>query len=643
MKNDLHTKSVLVQAGLKVFPKLIQESLLEDRSFLEEFGLSSDGVLSFGVFGLSVQQSELMAAIKKYHSGTPIVVVTDMKGRKWELKNIGKEGEQERMGLSQDDKQLVLTNFSPVSPEPNTRLASFDEMASNVFVAPKTIELWRNILSKRALGEDELDIFHTVFFNTPVTKAATLRREVSQGESDMASLVPNSISYFETLVGAYDGSQSIGEYANRVSSNFFQDLTQWQPYNGFLYYLLLSSHSDLTYSIDVGTLDNEMVIKAYKFIEREGDILSQLGAVEVGIRILPENPEVEPVLLGLINQIRDDDIEADKSNLELLSSLFILVDGELSRIRLFSKEPAFYRRLAAFAHAAMIHRQIINTRVDYKRLGKWAMDNRGQWFYLQTLTDLRSEPRWSPDLVSPLQLKQECFGRIMSAAWKNREHLKDGEIYRLALSSDPDSLKTSSKSLLPYLPGPLEGANDSKNELPLELLEAIDTQLKSEIVSPDSFITLVNSCLIYSLDQDQASLATEVLRSANHKLSDIEEKSQLVSVLNGLASVAAVTRASDLAEELQIIVRRYRDNSEYALSIEEDVRIGIAAAACHSDLDAWCSFVGEWVTELAFSELKPEEAKLLHAHLKRLCHMTPELWVTCGRADAALSSQIGHS
>ena len=56
----------------------------------------------------------------------------------------------------------------------------------------------------------------------------------------------------------------------------------------------------------------------------------------------------------------------------------------------------------------------------------------------------------------------------------------------------------------------------------------------------------------------------------------------------------------------------------------------------HSELNEWTEFVGEWLTESAFGDLKDAEAQIFHSWLAYLCHVVPELWVSCGRADAAL-------
>ena len=52
------------------------------------------------------------------------------------------------------------------------------------------------------------------------------------------------------------------------------------------------------------------------------------------------------------------------SGFKFLSALFCLVDGTLSRTRLLSAEPPFYRRLAALSQAALIQRQLVNIDID---------------------------------------------------------------------------------------------------------------------------------------------------------------------------------------------------------------------------------------------------------------------------------------
>ncbi len=636
MTNSPYVRSALAQAALELSPPLIRETLLEESGFREEYGFSADAVLSFDDFGVSVQRSDLFKAVRKILSGASVKEVTDTDGQKWKLKNIRGEGELPILALSRGKQRFNLSNFAALSPDSTIRTRSLDEAASDVNLPSSARDAWRNVLTKRALEDDEVNVFSSEFRDTPIEKARSIRSEIVGGQSNISSLVPSSRRYFERLVGAYDESASIRDYAAGSGRKFFDQLSTWRPYDGFLFCLFLSSHSSMTAEINVDQLGSEDLVRAFDFLEKHGDRTSQLGAIEVGLRILPSRPEIEPILIRLIKQIRDDDVDGQASGFKLLSALFLLVDGELSRTRLLSTEPPYYRRLAALSQAALIHRQLVNSAIDIDQFYEWAFSNRGKQYYLQSLADMRLEPRWNPDLAATSQMKADFFGRIMIAAKSYEQNIKDGELSDLVLATKSGSLYSLSDFFHPYLPGPLEGAEESQNILPTEIAETIETQLGAKELEPSSFIALVNSALIFRVGADQAELAAKALKLGSYRLANVEDRSQLLVILNGLATVAAVARSCALADELRILVRRYRRDAQYALPIEEAMRICLVAAASCADLNDWREFAGDWLTELALSDLEGDDGKVLYSQLECLCHAVPELWVSCGRADAAL-------
>ena len=635
--NSPYVRSALVQAALELTPPLIRMTLIEESGFREEYGFRADAVLSFGDSGLSVQLSDLFKAVRKILSGGSIMEVTDTDGQKWKLKNISGEGELPSLVLSRGKQRLILPDFAALSPDSTTRLRSLDEAASDFNLPSSARDAWRNVLTDRALEDDEVEAFQREFLDTPIEKARSIRSEiVGDGQINISSLVPPSRRYFERLVGVYDGSATIRDYSTSSGRTIFDQLSTWRSYDGFLFCIFLSSHSSMTAEINVDQLGSEDLIRAFDFLDKHGDRTSQLGAIEVGLRILSSRPEIEPILIRLIKQIRDDDVGGQASGFKLLSALFFLVDGELSRTRLLPVEPPFYRRLAALSQAALIHRQLVNSAVDIDQFCERAFSDFGEQYYYQSLADMRLEPRWRPDLAAASQMKADFFGRIMIAAMNQEQNIKTGELYDLVLATKSGSLHSLSDSFHPYLPGPLEGAEETHNILPNEFAETIETQLGAEDVGPSSFIALVNSALIFRISADQAELAARALTLGSYRLANVEERSQLLAILNGLAMVAAVSRSSVLADELRILVRRYRRDAQYALSIEEVMRICLVAAASRADMNDWIEFAGDWLTELAFSDLDGDDGEVLRSHLHCLCHAVPELWVSCGRADAAL-------
>lgn len=638
MNDSSYERAAMAGAALELVPPLIRESLLKDRSFREEYGFNTKAIIAFEASGVSVQRSELFHAVRTVLAGEGPAELTDAEDRTWIIANDAREGELPNLVLSSDQKRLVLPDFSVLSGDASTRICSLEESASDVNLPFSAQEEWRSILEKRALEDDEVDTFHSDIRDTPVHVERTIRSEIKAGESSVSSLVPNSRRYFERLVGAYDGSGSIRNYAVNIGLEVFGQLAEWKSYEGFLFSLLLSSHSALTAEINVDHLNREDLEKAFDFIENHGDTLSRLGAFEVGLRILPDRPEVEPFLLRLVHLIRDDDVEGEASEFKLFSALFILVDGELARTRLLAKEPPFYRRLASLAQAALIHRQLVQCSIDLQRFSDWAVSNRGGHFYMQTLADMRAEPRWNPDLAAAPQMQVDFFGRIMIAGNNCQANLGEGELRDTILGDGEQSLIKLCEFPHPYLPGPLEGAEDSPNALPDDLARIIEKELDTEEIEASSFIALVNSAMIFRITSGHAELAAKALRLGNYTLANLEEKSQLVGILNGLATVAAVSRNPALADELRILVRRYRRDSQYGFTIEEAMRMCLVASAAREDLMEWRGFAGEWLTELAFGDLEGNEGGVLHSHILALLHSVPELWVSCARADAALQA-----
>ena len=108
--------------------------------------------------------------------------------------------------------------------------------------------------------------------------------------------------------------------------------------------------------------------------------------------------------------------------------------------------------------------------------------------------------------------------------------------------------------------------------------------------------------------------------------------------MHGLAKVAAVARSQVLANELRILVRRYRYDADYALTIDEVINMCLISAASRPDLNSWAEFIGEWMTELAFSDLKDDEGQIFYSYLDHLCHIVPTLGGSLGRAVAAITA-----
>lgn len=636
--NSSHIKSKLAKMALRHVPVLIRKDLLADPSFLEEYGFGDETVLSFGEFGVSLKRSDLFNAVRVAISNSTVTEVADLEGQIWKVKNINSAGELPELEVSKGDGGFILPDLSALSPDTKIRLRYLDEMSADVNLPTASTEMWQKILLERSLKDYEVDLFFNDFRDTPIEVARSIRAKIENKHIDIFTLVPSSRRYYERLVGVYDGSADAREYATKICRTLFGQLSSWHQREGLLLSLLLASHASVSDQIDVSQLSGKEFIAALTFLEKSGDRISQLGAVEVGLRAFLLLPEIKPHLIRLIQLIFDDKVDDPNSGFRFLSALFVLVDGELSRTRLFSEAPPFYRRLVALSHAALIQSQLINSNIDTANFCEWVISKDSGQFFVQTLVDMRLEPRWNPDYSVAMQLKADFIGRLVKAAKILGHETDETELSGLIFANVMSSFDSQGDLVRLYLPGPLEGNIASISAIPPEIVESIREQLAKEEMSPASFIALVNSVLLFRVDANQAELAARALKFGSHRLKNIVDRPQLTATLNGLAIVAAVSRSRLLADELRILARRYRYDSQFPLSVEEVIRICLMSSASVVDLIEWRDYVGDWITELAFGDFRDKEGEILAAYLHYLFQIVPELWVSCGRADAALQA-----
>jgi hypothetical protein len=590
--------------------------------------------------GPTLCRSDLFNAIRAVLSGDSSAKVTDKEDRNWTLTRDESGGSPESLILVHDQHRITLPEFSEFLGDVSTRIRALEATASHMNLPLAGQQEWRTILEAQSLSDIEFDNLNKDISDSPIYLEHSIRNIGRESSISVSDLVPNSRRYFQRLIGTYDGSTSIKEYAVGAGREFLRQLSEWRPTDGFLFSLLLSSHQALTHEFSTDSLDTEQLVNIYSFLEKHGDPLSKLGALEVGLRVLENRPELGPVLLRLVVQIRDDDVADETSQFTLLSALFVMVDGELARTHCLSQEPPFYRRLASLAQAAFIFRNITRLGIDSQSFSDFALRSRHEQFHMQIFADMRLEPRWQPGFVCAAQLQADFFGRIRLAGSNVEASFGTDleELREIILGNEETSLISRFEQLHQFLPGPLDGTEYRENLLPDDFDHDIKENLIGDNVHASSFLPLVNLSLIFNVSSAHADLASEALRMCNYVLSGLENKAELLYILDGLAGIAAVSRNISLANDVRILVRRYRSDPQFGLSMDEALSALLVASASHEALGQWRECVGEIVTELAFGRLDGDEARVLHSRLFALLHSVPELWISCAKAEAALQS-----
>src|SRR6266404_232662 len=629
--------STVALLALGQFPPSIQDTLVSDPTFRNSYGITADARVSLGEDQVSFLRSKLLDCARRLlGEGSAEITLIDEAGEEWVFEVVEIDNRR-RVGMSRGERRFVLPDFYALSPDEKERISRFEKDADEVNLPESVACEWRQTLASRSLLDSELDLFSREINKTPIRVASLIATEIETGTGQVSTLVPRSERYYERLVGKYQQSGDITDYAQTGAKKHIGQLLSWRASDGFSLSLLLSSHSSIPSAIESEQHNESGFLPVYESLRTQGDRISQIGAIEIGLRICDKVPAIVPYVKAMIEDIRDDDPEDEHGRFHLLYSLIMLVDGELSRTKILRTKPPFWRRLASIAQASLNERCIIKSRVEIGQFSEWASRARAHQFYLQTLADLRQEPRWLPDYAAPSQLKAEFLSRIMTAGQRNIDKIHDPDLKELLLGEGPNSLPSMVAFQFAY-PGPLEGGLEAQIEAPPQYLSAIEEQLSAEILGPTSFAALVNAALVFRLASHHAELAAKAVRSAKYQLRHVDNDEQLFNALRGVAIVAAVTRSGELAEELRILVRRCRREPGRGLPVEEATVIGLMAAAAYPQLDRWSQFVGEWITELAFDLSDRSDMNKLLSDVQLLCRIAPELWFSCGRAEAALSA-----
>ncbi|MER8586916.1 hypothetical protein NKH19_17005 [Mesorhizobium sp. M1338] len=621
---------------LKLFPKSIREDISYSESFRSKYELTVDSVLTLNGLGIAFRSSQLLPAIRTLFKGPDSsILVQPIEGEPVELSI--ERGAKPELFLRLGELRHRMPSFWMLAEDRSVRLAYFEDEVGSANLLTNVIEAWREKIEKGPLSEDEMDALSEDLKLTPQSVAAAVRGELTVPDGQVSVIVPGKASYYRGLIGERGDANNVEAYAAGNARDQIGRLLKWDFERGLAQCLLRCANPRLSALIDISQTPAADVEAFFAWLSERGDLFSQIAGIEIGIRCLKSFPILEPVLVRMLERIRDEDPEDRTGRLALTVNLFVFVDGELSRLRLFAAEPPFWRRLAASAQASMIEREIVALGGTGDDSSVWA-SLRAEPFYMQTLADLRQEPRSIPDLISAKQFQVELLMRARIVANETKDTLLEGPLKTLLLGDGENDLQSRTSHPWACAPSPVEGGIDAPLPFPEDLLEELRKPRDEKPLEARVFASVVNFSLVFRFDTETVDLIAGLLRKVKYRLK-LEPDSDIgFSLISGLAIIAASARHTGLADEVRILSRVLRRRGVIDSAADNQMRIALTACASRSDLEEWCKAVGEWFFEIADGEIDRGEAPQLRSHLLALCRAVPQLWPHISKADAALAA-----
>lgn len=620
-----------------LFPSTIVDRLSADREFRERTGLRHTANISFQGSDAGFSRERLFAAVAPvFKAGAEPTTVTDINGAAW---SIQWDDTAHAPMMKKDEVELPLGMLWPAAIDDETRRTVMERSFARIRAIGADFDAWRAYLATSPLDAEEFDNLRTDLHNTPTQIAAGIRSGLTRGSISATDLTPGSVYYYERLVGPRAGAETISAFEAGPFKQHVKSLIDWDAQRGLEQAMLSGSHSSLVPELPDG-YDLALLERVLAWLAERGDRISQVTAFELGLRHLQARPSLIDSLISIAGQIRDDDPEDPNGRLVLLSNLFIFVDGSIVHMGHVRNVPPFWRRLASMAQASLIEREFVAHDVAPQESTEWMHTDSTTPFYLQNSIDGQREPRWVPDFATPAQWKNELLSRLILAAERDASAIAGTALEELTRSTKSGSIRSQLIFPFSYLPGPLEGGVEALTDPPADMAQAIRESVEVATTDATAFNALVNSCLVFKTPVELAQQAAEAIKKAKYRVRDNTETGQNFVMLSGLSLVAATTRSVELAEEVRILTRVALRRTGSDLNPLHSLRIALIAANAFADVVLWRNFLGEWVTEIAFSDLTKAQAFQLHESVQNLCELDPALWATLSKAEAALSSYI---
>ena len=421
------------------------------------------------------------------------------------------------------------------------------------------------------------------------------------GRMSRTDFLPDDARHWDHLVGRYDGSATLDDYAANVLVPERVALMQADG-DAIRRLSLTFATPTLVAKGLLADLKHDERLAAIASLAELVDPFAQVAALQFCAEHL--DPETEELgiqaLAGLF-----DDIDRLETYTRVYGAVFVIATAALARHEVLGRTPPFWRRLATHAHAALVVRASANVKGTQQELMSWATAQSGSAYLTSVLRDFAIDPRWRPDWIESTFVVADIWGRANAIvtglgetaprAWSERiETAKAWVEERHALSSA-------------HFPAPLEGMRRDLAKLddmgPLaERYRALQsnptieafvrlTPLVHAFMPPPEFegpAIEVTRGLLRPLRTEEAPFAPMALALAAHTAALLQSKSLAAAVSE--TTVALVRRRSDIVGVGDAVCRLLEANAALTDRMEADASLGLhfevlaLAFASQSDL-----------------------------------------------------------
>ena len=585
-----------------LLPSQVQARVLGDHAFISQYGPLSRTIVTIGA-GISIDQLELLAAVRRVLAGKGNQSVNDVSGR--QLLVTADHDTVTLKGVEQKElNQLAdLPDLMVLSPNRDHRMCALNRMIDILGPTAPDFSVLQMAARDRELTDVEVsDLLEEISagFEAHRARIATAH---NTDRIQLDDIVPDSRSYYERFCGPNPHNVLPEEYLTGTLPTYREQLLRRNLVRGLEICLLGALRDDLMPAAWTGEINDDDMWKALETIDTRANPFVLLGVLDIAI--IRQHDERYKTLAAetMSKLVQEQLLRPDGVDCYEIIPLFAqLVLDRINVLEGGALSEPFWKRMGAWMHAGLLMQLTLHIQIKLEALRGWVDSNRDIAGTYAQIIDLRREPMYRAGEISRSYLREEIIGRLVilrarhQSAGRSVPHSEDIDAAMTHLAEKGSPLGWA-------MPGPLDGHRRPADQKGRALSETDVSDVMDEL-SKDPYGAIWSKLAYFSqcfdLGEKILERACEASARTALDVEQLEGENKLGRLLD-ICIVAAAHRNKELARSIAAAALARAPRAVAGNAAMSILHILLLASAAFEHEDEWSSWLGEQLTGLAYN------------------------------------------
>lgn len=565
--------------ALSKFSAAVQSDVLADGTIAARFDLPVTQPVQL-LDQVTVNRTLLFDAFQKATDGQPLPALVDNDGKPLD---ISITMEADAAVIVRGSKRSVFPFAALMSSDPETRVAILTKALAHHSLARDERARLEVVLRRPSYSDRDFMAAIKLLTASPESFMSGLRDKASSGRFSIGDLLPEPVEYWNNLTAPFGGSATLQDFiASELAEERLAALRE-NPERALGMISLTFGSPGLIPRELLKDMAPEVLLGAVERISKVDDPFALCGVLDLCAERAPTDSRFAPVGAKILQKLLGDMKRLDVA-CDIFGAVFVITTAYLAEHQTLRQRPAYWRRLAAASHAALVLRTLGAGSAESEPLLAWAYRLRGSAYYLSVFNEFRDQPRWRPDWIEPRFLVADIYGRA-EGSYRRFPEVGAPTDWHEPIQNARASIEQQKLQLAAYFPAVLEGGRrpristlDEVRQLAGDDVAVLYRRL-IEQPSVDNFILLTPVVHTFGLPAEVGEAVLKLITSVR-TVSGTIARDVFRAVLSLAAHVAAETMDLPLADLVaDTSIENAVDHDERKLFIETVFTLLESAAA----------------------------------------------------------------